>query len=139
MYQPHSPSFRGACRAIITAGPLFVALTGVALFYMEIPAPIRVDPAALIIIPTILLFALIFGPFIACLPILVGTLIMQSMSDHVPILSARPIWAAVGSAIGAGAAYGIGLFQNSGETAFALIVTCGVSAWLSHGPHMARH
>lgn len=139
MYQPHSPNFRGACRAIITAGPLFVTLTGAALLYMQIPAPIRVDPAALIIIPTILLFALIFGPFLACLPILVGTLVMRGISDHAPILAARPIWAAVGSAIGAGAAYGIGLFQNSGETTFALVVTCGASAWLCHGPHMAWH
>ena len=133
MYRPYSPSFRGACRAILIAGPLFVSLIGAALFYMQMPAAIDFDPAAIIMIPTILLFALIFGPFVACLPILVGTIAMQGMADKIPILSARPAWAATGLAIGAGVAYASDLLQGSGETSFALILTCCVSAWLCHG------
>lgn len=134
MYQSTSPSFRGACRAILTAGPLFVALTMAAMLYMQLPKAIIVDPAALVATCLLLLFALIFGPLVACVPIVIGTVAMRGLSRSVALLSSRPAWTAIGLIIGIGVSYFAGLLRISGEVAFALTITCGVSAWLSHNP-----
>lgn len=132
MYKSRTPTFRGASRAIIAAGPLFVALSLAALLYMQLPRAISVEPAAIIATPFILLFAFIFGPFIACLPIAIGTCAMHGLSQHIPLLACRPAWAAMGLAIGTGVAHASGVLADSGAIAFALIATCGVSGWLCH-------
>lgn len=132
MYRSTSSSFRGCSRAILTAGPLFVALTMAAMLYMQLPKAINVEPAALVTTPLILLFASIFGPFVACLPIAIGTVAMRGLSHSVPSLSCRPAWTAIGLMIGIGVSHSADLLRESGEVAFALIITCGVSAWLCH-------
>ena len=91
MYEPPKTAFRGASRAILTAGPLCVALSLAAMAYMELPDAIDLEPAALLGIPVVLLFALIFGPFVACFPIAAGTFLMHHLADRFDILSAdRP-------------------------------------------------
>ncbi|WP_300399236.1 hypothetical protein [uncultured Sphingobium sp.] len=132
MYEPPKTAFRGASRAILTAGPLCVALSLAAMAYMELPDAIDLEPAALLGIPVVLLFALIFGPFVACLPIAAGTFLMHHLADRFDILSARPAWAAAGLLTGAAFVWAIGLFTSSGTGSFALIATSGVCAWLSH-------
>ena len=97
MYEPPKTAFRGASRAILTAGPLCVALSLAAMAYMELPDAIDLEPAALLGIPVVLLFALIFGPFVACSPIAAGTFLMHHLADRFDILSARPAWAAARS------------------------------------------
>ncbi|HCW60582.1 MULTISPECIES: hypothetical protein [Sphingobium] len=132
MYEPPKTAFRGASRAILTAGPLCVALSLAAMAYMELPDAIDLEPAALLGIPVVLLFALIFGPFVACSPIAAGTFLMHHLADRFDILSARPAWAAAGLLTGAAFVWAIGLFTSSGTVSFALIATSGVCAWLSH-------
>lgn len=132
MYEPPKTAFRGASRAILTAGPLCVALSLAAMAYMELPDAIDLEPAALLGIPVVLLFALIFGPFVACFPIAAGTFLMHHLADRFDILSARPAWAAAGLLAGTAFVWATGLFATSGAVSFALIATSGVCAWLSH-------
>lgn len=132
MYQPSPAINRGASRAILSAGPVFLALTFVATLYNSLPVPLPVDLKSLIILIPLFLFGLIFGPIVACFPILIGTAAMTYLSRHIAWLSSRPAWLAVGLLIGLGAAHGLTLIETSPELAFALIVTSGLSAYLSH-------
>ena len=132
MYQPSPTINRGAARAILSAGPVFLTLTCAATLYKTLPAPIPVDLASFAILFLLLLFGLIFGPFVACIPILIGASAMTYMSRRVTWLSARPIWLATGLLIGLGAAHGMTLLQTAPELAFALVATCGLSAYLCH-------
>ncbi|MCI4589961.1 hypothetical protein MOK15_07630 [Sphingobium sp. BYY-5] len=132
MYSSRSTSFRGASRAILSAGPVFVAATMAAWLYLQLPAPVPVEAGMLIAVPLIMLFALIFGPFVACVPILLGTVMMDWLSSRCWPCAPRITWLAVGVAIGTGLAILLGATKDSPEIAFALTVTCGLSAWLSH-------
>lgn len=125
---------RGAARAILTAGPLFVTLYLAADLYRRIPDAITVDWGVFIALPLILLFALIFGPLIAAVPIVIGTAAMQGLARHWAPLDNPLAWLLAGLAIGLGAAHGTGLLQQSGNIAFALIATCTICAGLSYRP-----
>ncbi len=81
---------RGAARAILTAGPLFVTLYLAADLYRRIPDAITVDWGIFIILPLILLFALIFGPLVAAIPIIIGTTSMRVLAYHCPLLAPPP-------------------------------------------------
>jgi hypothetical protein len=132
MYQPRTTSFRGASRAILTAGPVFVAAMMAAWLYLQLPAAIPFEAGMLVAAPLMLLFALIFGPFVACLPVLLGTVAMDWLSSWCWLFAPRVSWLAVGIAIGTGFALSIGATKDSPELTFALILTCGLSAWLCH-------
>lgn len=132
MYQPPPTIPRGATRAILSAGPVFLTLTFTATLYNKLPEPIPFEPASLFIMLLLLMFGLMFGPLIACIPILLGLAVMTYLSDRLTWLAARPVWLAVGLLIGLCAAHAMTLMQTSPELAFALIMTCSLSAYLSH-------
>lgn len=132
MYQAPSVYYRGAVQAILVAGPAFMIALGAASFYLRLPEPIAFEPAMLIVVPTILLFALMFGPFISCVPILIGATIMDVISVPLPVFRIRAVWLLVGLGIGWGFSWIIGAAQEGAELTFALTATSGLCAWLSH-------
>lgn len=132
MYQPSPTINRGAAMAILSAGPVFLVLTFAATLYSSLPAPVPIDLKSLIILLPLLFFGLIFGPFVACIPVLIGTAVMTHLSRRVTWLSLRSVWLVTGLLIGLGAAHGMTLIQTSPELAFALVMTSGLSAYLSH-------
>ncbi len=124
----------GAGRAILTAGPLFITLYLAAATYRRIPDAITVDWGIFIVLPLILLFALIFGPLIAAIPIIIGTTTMRVLAYHCPVFAARAFWLLAGAAIGFGVAYGCGPLGEVPDLSFALIATSGISGWLAYTP-----
>lgn len=133
MYNPNRTSFRGASHAILIAGPLFVSLVLATMLYAQLPQAIAIDLKAIAALPVILLLAAIFGPFIACIPIAIGTVAMHGLSRSCRLLDSPLIWLLTGAAIGTGTSYATGLFDESREIAFALITTCAACARLAYG------
>ena len=85
------------------------------------------DLGIFIILPLILLFALIFGPLAAAIPIIIGTTSMRVLAYHCPLFAPRAFWLLAGAAIGFGVAYGCDLLGEVPDLSFALIATSGLS------------
>ena len=134
MPRPHPTSFQGARHAILLAGPTFMIALTFDMICRQPPVPSTWTVGTLIYASLILLFALIFGPFVACLPIMTGTVAMQWLVSHANLCTSRPAWLAAGLAMGTGLAIAIKTAAESAELSFALIATSGLSGWLAYTP-----
>ncbi|WP_313395005.1 hypothetical protein [Sphingobium yanoikuyae] len=134
MPRPHPTSFQGAGYAILIAGPTFMIALTLDMICRQPSVPATWTVGTLIYASLILLFALTFGPLVACIPIMTGTVTMQWLVSRANLCTSRPAWLAAGLAMGTGLAIVIKAAAESAELSFALIATSGISGWLAYTP-----
>lgn len=84
--------------ASIAAGPVFLTAPVLAHLYLQLPAAIPIPEAAeaMAFVVAVMLSAF-FGVFLAFIPNLMGTVLMEKLSAAFPAAGAAPAWSLAGA------------------------------------------
>ena len=114
------------------AGPVFVTTCALTSLYLELPKPIVISGSEFGLFLVLLVPALMVGFLLAVVPVTIGTALLVGLGARSPTFRSARTWAAVGASLGIGLVIAIRLEGPWHDVGFALVVTCVVSALVSH-------
>jgi hypothetical protein len=121
------PFFGPIALASLAAGPIFVASTGLAVIYLQLPDAMVLDPAQIPLIILLFIPAIAIGFVLSIAPNLIGSLLMLSAGGAFSAARGRPTWIGAGALVGAAIAGSFGAFAEPAY-AFGLIFTSACCA-----------
>jgi hypothetical protein len=121
-----SNSLGSAGKAMLLAGPIFLASILAASLYQMLPEPIPVGVENIAQMFVVALISVPIGAFLACFPVLFGAIALSMLGKHSSLFRKPIVWTISGLLIGLAMITAQGGLEAS--MTFALLVTCAVCA-----------
>lgn len=123
-----SDSLGSAGKAMLLAGPIFLASTLAASLYQMLPEPIPVESENVAQMFVITLISVPIGAILACFPVLLGAMTLSTLGKHSSLFRTPITWTISGLLIGFAIMAALSLGEREMAMNFALLVTCAACA-----------
>ena len=124
---------RGIFVAGFAAGPLVVLLSSLAALYLQLPAPIQIQPYAVTFGIVVLPFASMIGAAIAVPVNAIGMIVMGWLARHVFWARSGPSWALAGGLLASPVAANLGgTAIDADSVRFGIVATAMLCGLICH-------